>query len=77
MVSIECRPVEVADRKVPGHWEGDVIIGRTGANAAATLVERTTWLTAILTLPLGRGSEPVTDAVIGHNRVLPAMSLSR
>lgn len=73
MVSIDDRPDEVADRKVPGHWEGDLIIGRAGQTAAATLVERTTRFTAILALPLGRGSESVVDAVIEHTNVLPAM----
>uniref|UniRef100_UPI003570C724 IS30 family transposase n=1 Tax=Kineosphaera limosa TaxID=111564 RepID=UPI003570C724 len=73
MVSIDQRPEEVAARAVPGHWEGDLIIGRAGASAAATLVERTTRFTAILALPLGRGSESVVDAVLDHTRVLPAM----
>ncbi len=73
MVSIDDRPAEVADRKVPGHWEGDLIIGKAGATAAATLVERTTRFTAILALPLGKTADGVADALIEHTTVLPGM----
>lgn len=73
MVSIDDRPDDVAGRKVPGHWEGDLIIGRAGKTAAATLVERTTRFTSILALPLGRGSESVVDAVLDHTTALPEL----
>lgn len=71
MVSIDERPEDVLARKVPGDWEGDLIIGKNGQTAAATLVERVTRYTCILGLPLSKNSDGVADAVIDQVTALP------
>ena len=71
MVSIDDRPEDVDDRRVPGHWEGDLIIGAHGTSAAATLVERTTRFVTILALPLGKNSESLCDVLIDHINTIP------
>ena len=72
MVLISDRPAEVEDRAVPGHWEGDLIIGRRGLSAVGTLVERTSRFLLILHLPDGREAAKVNEAMRRAIAALPA-----
>lgn len=73
MVNIAQRPAEAADRAVPGHWEGDLVIGKYNKSAMATLVERTTRYTMLVPLPDGYKPEQVRDALATKIQTLPTV----
>jgi IS30 family transposase len=73
MVSISERPAEVEDRALPGHWEGDLILGKNGQSAIGTLVERKTRFTVLFPLPGDHTAATVGDAMITAMGQIPQM----
>jgi IS30 family transposase len=71
MVNIAERPPEVADRAVPGHWEGDLIIGKNQASQIGTLVERSSGFVQLLHLPEDRTADIVAAEMIRVIKALP------
>jgi transposase, IS30 family len=69
--TISDRPPEAADRAVPGHWEGDLIMGTGNTSAIGTLVERATRFTILLHLPIDHTAESVAAAMIEAMSELP------
>jgi IS30 family transposase len=69
--TISQRPAEAAARAVPGHWEGDLVMGTAGGVAVGTLVERTTRFTILLHLPGRHDAEAVAEAMIREMSDLP------
>nr|WP_324192347.1 IS30 family transposase [Nocardia puris] len=72
MNAIDQRPAVVESRTVPGHWEGDLIIGALGGSAIATLVERSTRFVLLGRLGRERNAEVVRDSLIDAVADLPA-----
>jgi transposase, IS30 family len=71
MVHIAERPPEADDRRVPGHWEGDLLIGKRNATAIGTLVERASGFAMLVPLPDGYKPEHVAPALATKIQTLP------
>ena len=72
MVRISERPSDAEDRAIPGHWEGDLLIGKGGKSAIGTLVERASRYVVLVPLPDGRTAPHVRVALTRQLRRLPA-----
>jgi IS30 family transposase len=75
-ISISQRPAEAEDRAVPGHWEGDLIMGRDNGSAIGTLVERSTRFVLLIHMPGPRTAQAFHDAIVPTINTLP-MELKR
>lgn len=73
MVSIDDRPEDASDRRVPGAWEGDLVVGKGGKSAIATLVERHSRFLIMLGLPEGKKADGLADVLINRVNDLPAL----
>ena len=71
MVVISDRPAEIEDRAVPGHWEGDLIVGKQGKSAIVTLVERQTRYVMLARIGDDKTSPHVCAAITEQIQVLP------
>jgi transposase, IS30 family len=71
MVNIAERPPEADERRVPGHWEGDLLIGKRNQTAIGTLVERSSGFTMLMALPDGYKPEHVAPALARKVQTLP------
>ena len=71
MVMISERPPEIADRAIPGHWEGDLVLGKRLKSAIGTLVERHSRYVMLLRLPKGRTAPHVRAALVSQIKTLP------
>ena len=71
MLMISERPAEVEDRAVPGHWEGDLIIGKGHKSAIGTLVERSTRYVMLVHLPVDHSAERMAEGLIETMKTLP------
>jgi transposase, IS30 family len=71
MVNISQRPPQADDRAVPGHWEGDLLIGKRNATAIGTLVERASGFAMLVALPDGYKPEHVAPALAAKVQTLP------